>query len=60
MFLVCAPGSVAWKAGPGWRLSHGIMASWKQWHFSMITKEKTPIRAFLFRDHEIRESVSGR
>jgi len=21
-------------------LLHGIMASWKQWHFSMITKAK--------------------
>ena len=35
MFLVCAPGSVAWQPGPGWRLLHGIIACWKHWHLSM-------------------------
>ena len=40
MFLVCAPGSVAWQPGPGLALvarHHGVLEAMA---FSMITKAK--------------------
>jgi len=50
MFLVCAPGSVAWQPGP--RLT--LVARHDP---AMIAEEKHAIRVLFFRDNK---SVSGR